>query len=354
MAYPRTVMDSPLSRELSPFNPEWSVPQLQDHLASALRGDGPALSTLALAQKFVSPRITLVVRTSGSTGNPKSVALTAAGLLSNVRATHAFLGAKPGERWSLLLPTSHIAGLNVLIRSLELGTPCVGITESADYTAIVPTQLFRALHGDEELLRHLRGCKKILVGGGALDHELRMKAEAENLSVVETYGMTESCGGVIYDGRALDGVEVSIIDDRIALRGVQIQPSYLDEEITLRDGWFMTNDRGEINNGVVKIYGRADDQIISGGEKISLSAIESFLRHQFPTNEIVAFAKKDREWGERLCLASTSPLEFDLVAGSLKSEFGKHASPKELITIASIPYLSIGKPDRRKLADDYS
>ena len=347
-------MDSPLSRELSPFDPKWSVPQLQEHLALALRGDGPALSTLPIDEKFVSPKIALVVRTSGSTGNPKSVALTSSALLSNVRATHKFLGAKPGERWSLLLPTSHIAGLNVLMRSLELGTPCVGVTETADYTAVVPTQLFRALHGDNQLLTHLQGCKAVLVGGGALDDSLRNLAVEKNINVIESYGMTESCGGIIYDGTPLDGVEVAIIDERIALKGAQIQPDYLGGEINLRNGWFITNDRGQINNGHIEIFGRADDQIISGGEKISLSAVESFLRHKFPTVELVAFAKSDKEWGEKLCLASTSPLNIDDISHSLIEEFGRHARPQELITLSAIPYLSIGKPDRRKLAHDNS
>ena len=347
-------MDSPLSRELSPFNPEWSVPQLQEALVHALRGDGPALSTVPLEQKYVAPRIALVVRTSGSTGAPKSVALSSSALLSNVRATHAYLDAKPGERWSLLLPTSHIAGINVVIRSLELGSPCVGISERADYTAIVPTQLFRALNGDEVLLSHLQRCKVVLVGGGALDVELHRRANQQGIKVIETYGMTESCGGVIYDGQPLEGIEVSIIDDRIALKGPQIQPSYLESDIDIRDGWFMTNDRGEMIDGRVNILGRADDQIISGGEKISLSAVENFLRHHFPSNEIVAFAKRDNEWGEKLCLASTAPLEMDLVAKHLTSEFGRHARPQELVTVSAIPYLSIGKPDRRKLANDFS
>ena len=119
------------------------------------------------------------VTIKASTGDPKSVALSANSLISNAQATHKFLGANIGERWSLLLPTSHIAGLNILIRSIELGTEPVGVTSKADYTAIVPTQLHRAFNGDSQLLKHLKGCKAVLgcccrnSSGYLLDQALR-------------------------------------------------------------------------------------------------------------------------------------------------------------------------------------
>ena len=347
-------MVSALSRVLTPINPEWSVPQLQEHLARALSGEGPALSTNQVRETVVDPRVALVVRTSGSTGNPKSVALAAAALLANARATHAFLGAKSGERWSLLLPTSHIAGLNVVIRAIELGTLPVSLNEHADYSAVVPTQLFRAINGDSALLAHLQQCRRVLVGGGALDSSLRIRAEDTGVNVVESYGMTESCGGVIYDGSPLAGVNVKLVEGHIALQGAQINPMYLDGEVNIDDGWFLTSDLGEIIGGRVVVKGRSDDQIISGGEKISLSAIETFLREQFSDQEIVAFAKPDIDWGERLCIAATKSIPHDQVLKQLQEKFGRHVAPKEFFTVASIPYLGIGKPDRKKLAHDHS
>ena len=354
MAYPTVVMVSALSRELSPFNPTWSVPQLQEHLARALSGTGPALSTEAIPEKSVAPKIALVVRTSGSTGNPKSVALTATALLANARATHRFLGAQPGDRWSLLLPVHHIAGINILIRAIELGTLPVGVQDSADFTAIVPTQLFRALHGDQTLLTHLQNCKKVLVGGGALSASLRNEGLAAGIHIVESYGMTETCGGVIYDGMPLEGVEMKIDKGRIALKGNQIDPQYLGGEISLLDGWFTSSDLGEIHNNRLTVVGRSDDQIISGGEKISLSAIEEFLREIHPDSEFVAFAQDDKEWGQRLCVATTGRLASERIVADVKQRFGHHAAPKEVRTVQEIPYLSIGKPDRRKLAHDFS
>jgi O-succinylbenzoic acid--CoA ligase len=198
--------------------------------------------------------------------------------------------------------------------------------------------LHRALEGDEQLLGHLRECKAVLVGGGPLDSELRDRAEKAGIKITATYGMTESCGGVVYDGIPLEGVEVKIVDDRIALKGPQIALGYLGEEFPTIDGR-------------LEVIGRGDDQIISGGEKISLGAIERFLQERFANPEIIAFSRPDSEWGERLCIATTQDFDLSEISSLLKSQFGSHAAPKELLKLDSIPYLSIGKPDRRRLAD---
>jgi len=277
MAYPTVVMESLVSRDLHAIDTKWSTPQLLEALLRALTGDGPALSTTPLSNS-VSPEIALVVTTSGSTGTPKSVALSARALIANARATHEFIGASVGDRWSLLLPTTHIAGLNVLIRSIELGTIPVSVDNTADFTAIVPTQLHRALATDTKLFSHLKGCRAILVGGAPLSEETRNLATARGLNII----------------------------------------------------------------------------IISGGEKISLSAVESYLQSEFANQEIVAFAKADPEWGEKLCIATTAALSIEAVASKLKTKFGSHASPKEVHTVSNIPYLSIGKPDRKRLANDFA
>ncbi|MFM7359795.1 MAG: AMP-binding protein [Actinomycetota bacterium] len=354
MAYPTVVMDFTVSRELRAIDSSWSTPQLLDALLRALKGDGPALSTSQIFIAGVDPKIALVVTTSGSTGSPKSVALTAKSLITNARATHKYLGAKIGQRWSLLLPTNHVAGINVLVRAIELGTTPVGIESKADFTAIVPTQLHRALSGDSQLLEHLQECAAVLVGGGPLDQDLRSKAESLGIKIVATYGATETCGGVIYDGAPLEGVEFSIIDGLIAIKGPQVAFGYLNAEFPINDGWFITSDLGEIVNGKLIVLGRSDDQIISGGEKISLSAIEQFLQFEFETAEIIAFAKSDAEWGEKLCIATTKDLSIDLLSSKLKSKFGGHAAPKELHHVNEIPYLALGKPDRKRLANDFA
>ena len=353
MAYPTVVMESLVSRDLLAIDAKWSTPQLLEALLRALTGDGPALSTAPLPTS-VSPDVALVVMTSGSTGAPKSVALSSRALIANARATHKFIGANVGDRWSLLLPTTHIAGLNVLIRSIELGTIPVTIENSADFTAIVPTQLHRALTSDSRLFNHLKGCRAILVGGAPLSEELRKLASGRGLNIVTTYGTTETCGGVVYNGIALEGIEFKLKDGRIAIKGPQLASGYLESELPIDAGWFITSDLGEIQDGKLIVLGRIDDQIISGGEKISLSAIESYLQNEFANQEIVAFGKADPEWGEKLCIATTQALSIDAVSTKLKSKFGSHVSPKEVHTVSAIPYLSIGKPDRNRLANDFA
>jgi O-succinylbenzoic acid--CoA ligase len=347
-------MDFTVKRKLQTIEASWSTPQLLEAMMRALKGDGPALATSDIATAEVDARTALIITTSGSTGDPKSVALSANSLICNAKATHNYLGAKIGERWSLLLPTSHIAGLNILIRSIELGTDPVNLKGKADYTAIVPTQLHRALNGDTQLLEHLLGCKVVLVGGGALNPELQRAAEAEKINVVTTYGMTETSGGVVYNGTPLDGVLIEIRNGLIAIKAPQVALGYLKDEFPIEDGWLITKDRGEFKDGKLTILGRIDDQIISGGEKISLSAIENHLQQVFAHPEIVAFATEDKEWGQKLCIATTHDLALAELQDSLKQKFGAHASPKELFKVSSIPYLSIGKPDRKKLAHDHA
>jgi O-succinylbenzoic acid--CoA ligase len=244
--------------------------------------------------------------------------------------------------------------LNILIRSIELGTQPVAVESSADFSAIVPTQLHRALNSDSQLLAHLKKCQSVLVGGGPLDAELRQRAIDAGIKVTTTYGMTETSGGVVYDGNSLEGISIEIQDGRIALQGPQVALGYLDSTLPTNNGWFITNDLGEIKDGMLIVHGRADDQIISGGEKISLSAIETYLQSEFKNPDIIAFAHRDREWGEKLCIATTTDIALESLQVKLKERFGAHASPKELFKVASIPYLAIGKPDRKKLADDHA
>jgi O-succinylbenzoic acid--CoA ligase len=252
------------------------------------------------------------------------------------------------------LPTTHIAGIIVLVRSIELGTVPVGVDSQAEFSAIVPTQLHRAVHSDKQLLEHLQNCRAVLVGGARLDSELKKRAQDLGINVITTYGMSETSGGVIYDGKALDGVSFQIIDKHIALKGPQIAYGYLEGGFPIKDGWFITSDLGFIQDGALVVEARADDQIISGGENISLSAIESYLQSEYSNPEIVAFAKSDAEWGEKLCIATTSNIALDEIRSKLTNRFGSHASPKELVRVSNIPYLSLGKPDRRKLSDDNS
>ena len=281
----------------------------------------------------------IVVNTTGSTGIVKGIELTRANLLSSVAATHKFLGAKTGDVWSLLLPTNHIAGINVVARSIVLESEVVGVDDYADFTAIVPTQLHKALNGDAQLLSHLKGCRAVLVGGAATSSQLLDSAKNAGIKVVTTYGSTETCGGCIYNNQPLEGVSVQI--DQTGLLQVA-------GPMVFKSGWYTTSDLAEIKDGKVFILARVDDVIISGGENISLVSIEKLLGEDF-----IAFGVPDDLWGSKLCLASTSKIDVAQVSKLITENIGKHAVPKEFVVISEIPLMGIGKPDRVTLLENY-
>jgi O-succinylbenzoic acid--CoA ligase len=343
-------------RKLISISPEWSIPQLQEKIADAITGEGPALATGTNPIKFVAENIALVVETSGSTGEPKSVAISTSALIASTNAAHKYLGATPGDSWSLLLPTSHIAGINVLARATALGTKVIDNRNvssyvDADFISIVPTQLHRALNGDAKLLEHLTAAEAVLVGGGGITDSLRKNAADKHIKVVTTYGMTEMCGGCVYNQKPLEGVEVQIDASGIVkLRGPMMATTYLNDPTNwsalTKDGWFQTSDLGEFIDGKLKIFGRIDDVIKSGGVKISLIEIEQIFQKFFPNAEVVAFGKSDAEWGEKLCIAVTSKISL----ADVQSKLTGVNSPKEIFVLQQIPRTALGKVDRKAVA----
>lgn len=344
------------TRSLLHVTPEWEIPQVMEALSAALDGSGPALTFGKTNREFVPQECAIVIPTSGSTGQPKDVALSADALLASARASHAFIGAKTGESWSLLLPITHIAGINVLVRAIDLGTSPGDMNSHADYTAIVPTQLHRALHGEEKLLAHLKDTKAVLVGGAASSGALLEQARSAGINTITTYGMSEMSGGCIYNGKPLDGVSVHVgANGAIELSGPMRAMGYLNapelwKEVT-RDEWFITSDSGENRDGKWEILGRLDDQINSGGKKISLSVIDNFLHETFPRQRFASLTIPDKEWGEKLLLAVDGSMDPQMIKDALRSEFGGHAVPKTILFSVDIPLLSIGKPDRAKLRE---
>lgn len=359
-------MEQNAQRELRSANPEWTVSESMARIAKALVSDGPALAFGHTELTQVPARISAVLSTTGSSGVSKEVGLTASALLSSARASNKALGAEFGNSWSLLLPLTHIAGINVLVRALELGTEPIDLRNHqgeylrADFTAIVPTQLFKALNGDAQLLKHLVEAKAVLVGGAALTPELHLQAETAGINVVVTYGMTETSGGCVYNGIPLDGVEISITPEkRIAIKGTVLAHTYIGAQALwdtqYKDGWFHSSDLGRIENEKLIVEGRSDDVIISGGENISLSAIESSLHAHFPHKTFAAFAVKDSKWGQALHLAIAGdgfPSE-DEVAQYLGEQFGEFSKPKGYLHLPELPLIGIGKVDRKKLTDLY-
>jgi O-succinylbenzoic acid--CoA ligase len=351
-------MDMKSQRELLRVSPACELPELAGLLARALAGAGPALKLAEVGTEICPSSIAVVIGTSGSSGLIKEVAFTSQSLLASARAANSYLGAANGSTWSLLLPTTHIAGINVILRSMEVGTLPVDLRNFhgeypvVDFTSIVPTQLFRALNSDAILLRHLQKARAVLVGGAALSPALRKDAEAAGIRIIETYGMTETCGGCIYDGKPLAGVEFKVSEHgAIAIQGSVLANSYLNapELFNLKDGWFTTNDLGEIVDGKLVVKGRSDDVIISGGENLSLIAIEATLSVRFPEIECAAFAVNDPQWGQALHVAVVGDVTETEISHYLEAALGGIAKPKGILFLDSLPLLGIGKIDRMTL-----
>ena len=346
-------MDTSSHREVRNLEPTRALAENVSALKKALAHVGPALGCGPISSKSVKSEISLLVTTSGSTGAPKEIGISSAALLASARASNKYLKASKGQTWSLLLPLTHIAGINVLVRSIELDTEPidlrnhVGAYPDADFTAIVPTQLFNALNEDSNLLSHLKSAKAVLVGGAALSEELRSQAIAADINIITTYGMSETCGGCVYNGDALDGVNFELTENgRIKISG----PVLADVE--KENGWYLTQDLGRIVDGKLKVIGRADDVIISGGENISLSAIESALNKEFPQLLVAAFATSDSKWGQALHIAVQTKDENvkPQISQALVTAMGNHAKPKSVILLDKLPEIGVGKVDRTSLA----
>ena len=348
-------MDTKSQRIVSPIDGAWSTTQIMASLAKALVSDGPALGFGAVTSTEVEAKTAVLVTSTGSTGANKEISLSAGALLASAKASNKFLNANFGETWSLLLPLTHIAAVNVLVRSLELGTIPVNLIghigeyPKVDYTAIVPTQLYNALTGDDRLLKHLQSAKAVLVGGAALTSELHAQATNAGIKVVTTYGMSETSGGCVYNGVPLEGVQVAISDAGFIKVLGPVLASNLDLDA---QNWFVTSDRGELVDGHLIVLGRGDDVIISGGENISLIEIENAISQSFANFEFAAFAVSSDKWGQELHIAAVNaPAEFsEEVARLLIEKFGNAAKPKGFHQLTALPLIGIGKVDRRALA----
>lgn len=373
-----------------------SAPEVLHALRAALSGAGPAVLPLPspLLEPFplvelvetpsqtVPRRVALVIETSGSTGAPKRVALSTDALLASAAASAAALGG--AGQWLLALPTHYIAGAQVLVRSIAAETEPVILpgghfdpalfaeyAERLDaplrFVSLVPVQLARvveAAESDDAVLAAARRFDRILVGGQATPPALIARAEALGLRVTRTYGSSETAGGCVYDGVPLHGTEMRIVGGLVELGGPTLAEGYLDDEertaaaFVESDGrrWYRTGDLGEIGGGRLRVLGRSDNVIISGGEKISLDAVERVL-HTLPGFEsAVAVAVDDAQWGQSIVVAceraggADPASQLDAVREHVASALGNAARPRSVQSLATLPRLASGKPDRVALA----
>jgi o-succinylbenzoate---CoA ligase len=373
-----------------------ATPRLTELLMAALDGSGPAIAPVdaglpparlaglidALgpgsvedAEGVTSARsgpyegvaegTAVVVGTSGSTGVPKGVELSAAALRHSARASLDRVGARPGERWLCCLPVTHVAGLAVLVRSLVSGTEPV-LAERADpealaasgctHVSLVPTQLQRLLL---EAGAPLAGFSSVLLGGAAAPAGLLDAARDASVPVVTTYGMTETCGGCVYDGVPLDGVRAEIRDDgRIWISGPVLFAGYRGGPPAPADGWFRTGDLGVLDAaGRLLVRGRADDVINTGGHKVVPGEVAAALQTCPGVRDATVVGQPDPEWGERV-VAVVVPAEpgdppaLELLRRHVRERLPRYAIPSRVVMVDVVPMLPSGKHDIVRLRQE--
>ncbi len=298
----------------------------------------------------------LVVATSGSTGTPKGVVLTHEAVEASARATSTRLGVTEDDHWLACLPLSHVGGLSVVTRALVTGTRLTvhpafdaDAVDASDATlvSLVSTAL-RRIHADR--------FRTIVLGGGR-------PPDDRPANTVTTYGMTETGSGVVYDGVALDGVEVRLAPPpvttgsdpgvtggggEILLRGAMLMRGYRDGSTSIdADGWLHTGDIGTWRaDGRLHVVGRAGDLIITGGENVWPEAVEQVLALHPDVGEVMVRGVDDEEWGqvvEAVVVPSdpARPPDLDVLRAFVKQTEPAHLAPRRLRLLHALPRTSL-------------
>ncbi len=386
------------------------IPRLQ----AAMAGNGPVLLPVPAGDEKETARLAtslgagtamadweddphdptaLVVATSGSTGVPKGALLPASALIASAEATKRRLGGRlrPGQepppgQWLLALTATHIAGLQVLLRAIAEGTePTVmdtGPSFTAErfvravdsmptgprFTSLVPTQLLRVLT-DPEATTALTTFDAVLVGGASTPQALLDDASQAGVRVVTTYGMSETCGGCVYDGVPLDGVVVSgsqssepeelVRPGRVSITGPVVARGYRDmpRHPSFVHGpgdryrTFVTEDLAIMAaDGTWQMVGRVDDAIVTGGIKIDPGIVESVLVRVKGIREVIVTGVPDPTWGEAVVAVVVAgvdgPPSLDALRRAASYAHGAAAAPKHLVVVDELPVRGPGKPDR--------
>ncbi|MCS4535751.1 o-succinylbenzoate--CoA ligase [Corynebacterium sp. HS2168-gen11] len=328
-----------------------------------------ALAHTMRAGNEIDADIAVVMATSGSTGTPKGAQLTAVNLVASADATHQALGGV--GNWLLALPAHHIAGLQVLTRSLVAGYEplWIDVSQGFDiakfapaaqqlrdessrcYTALTPMQLLKAMDTLQGI-EALQCFDAILVGGGPLRAEDQRAAQALNISVVTTYGSSETAGGCVYDGKPLPGTTIRIENEQIILGGPTIAHGYRNlpnHEAFAEPGVYRTSDTGVLHQGRLTLTGRLDTIIDSGGLKLHPEVLERVIETTPGVVEVVVVGKPDPRLGHAIVAAYTGTATPADIIEAL-DELPRWQLPKMVKKVAALPKTALGKIDRAKAA----
>jgi O-succinylbenzoic acid--CoA ligase len=347
--------------------------------------DAAAILACAAAQAapsshFAPDDIALMVATSGSSGQPRAVMLTAHNLRAAAQAAAAHTPLRPDDRWLACLPLFHIGGFSILVRCALAGAEALlrqdfdaervwhalG-TQRITHLSLVPTMLAQLLdltpHTPPPSLRH------VLVGGAALSGELAERAARQGWPLQPTYGMSETASQVAtlarlslpwrpgLVGRPLPGVEVKQdADGRLKVRGPMVMAGYANPAHRrgdgLVDGWFVSSDLGQFTTeGELVISGRVDAVIVSGGKKVHPAWVEEALTRCPGVNSAGVVGRADAIWGELVTVVYSGEVDAESVLSWCRDNMSGPSRPRAALRVAALPLLTNGKPDRRALRE---
>jgi O-succinylbenzoic acid--CoA ligase len=352
----------PLDHRLSDRERRAIVDRARPHFVRDADGE-----TLLSDAAPVAPGVAIVMPTSGTAGAPKLAELHRVAVVVAVSRSAKRLGATPGAPWICPLTPAHIGGLLVLLRGAILGAPVtmherfdperlVHDGEGAAFVSVVPAMVRRLVASD----LGLHGLT-LLVGGDGIEDETAGAARARGARVVTTYGLTETCGGITYDGVPLEGVQVRLdaegaieVSGSTVMEGYRLDPAATGAAFTT-DGWLRTGDLGTVDDdGTVSVHGRADHVIRSGGEKVWPEEVERVLASHPKVRDVAVAGSPDPEWGDHVtafvvpALVEDPPSLEELRAHGAE-RLARFKLPRELHLLGEIPRTGAGKVRRSAL-----
>jgi O-succinylbenzoic acid--CoA ligase len=348
------------------IRPRLDIPSIIDLIAVMSSGSA-VIAREAIDATIVDPRgAASVVFTSGTTGGPKGVRLTAGNWEAAAEASMRHLGHGPDDIWLLAMPLHHVAGLSIVLRSAYAG----GMVRMLDdfepakvaaqlhggvtMASLVPTMLVRVLEVESG---GYDGVRSVLLGGGPIPDGLLERGVAAGLPLLPTYGLTETAGQVATlrpgdppanKAHPLPGVELRIEPDgHIAIRGPMVSPGYVGEADREANAWLITEDVGSIDeDGALRVLGRADEVIVSGGENIDPGRVEAEIASMPGITRVLVLGVPSEEWGmEAVCLY-VGDIEESRVESRLREALPGFMIPRRWLRVSELPMTPMGKPDR--------
>jgi O-succinylbenzoic acid--CoA ligase len=334
--------------------------------------DDDRLAFERLSAEVPSLRAHVWIASSGTTGALRLVALSKQAILNSARAVNAHLDATPDDTWACVLPTFHVGGLGIHARAALAKSRVVSLdwdtrqfvrtatTERVTLSSLVPAQVRDLIALNETAPPSMRA---IVVGGGAMPHDLYVAARERSWPVLPSYGMTEACSQIATAKG--DSEELHILphvsartgdDQRLAFRGSSLLTGYASFDARNRavfvdprvDGWFLSEDRGEVEGDVLRPLGRASAFVKIGGESVDLARLDAILDAVRDSADAAIVAVPDERLGYVIHLAAVTG-DVDEIVRSFNARVLPFERIRAVRRVTAIPRSPLGKLLRPRL-----